>query len=137
MPSALPPLGEGQAADSAVQAALERAWPADLPAADARDLVAEGRALLRADATGAGRDRWPAYFTAGGRSPGLAPAFSRFRIQAVIARKDPTGPGRAVVHAVWAAADRGGTYTDGRLTDLHFVHITTKGHVRWIPRPQE
>lgn len=135
-PSVPPPLGEGLAADTAIQEALERAWPADLPVSDAQNLIAIGRDLLRADATGAGRQRWAAYFTAGGRSTGPSAAFSRFRIQAVIARKDPSAPNRAVVHAVWAAANRGGTYTDGRITDLHFLRTTTRGRQEWIPQRQ-
>jgi hypothetical protein len=63
----------------------------------------------------------------------VAPAFSRFRIQAAIARKDERAS-RAVVHLVWAAADRGGTYTDGRITDL--VFIRTNGASPWTPLPQ-
>ncbi len=131
--SALPPHGEGVAGDSVIQEALDAAWPADLPPGDARQLLAMGRSLLRADATGAGRGRWPTVFTAEGRA--LAPAFARFRIQAAIARRD-SGGGRAVVHLVWAGADRGGTYTDGRITDWRFTHITRKGSPTWTPLPR-
>ncbi|MFE3410717.1 hypothetical protein ACFXMT_21060 [Streptomyces mirabilis] len=131
--SALPPHGEGVAGDRAIQEALEAAWPADLPPGDARQLLAMGRSLLRADATGAGRGRWPTVFTAEGRA--LAPAFARFRIQAAIARRD-SGGGRAVVHLVWAGADRGGTYTDGRITDWRFTHTTRKGSPTWTPLPR-
>ncbi|MEU8605343.1 hypothetical protein [Streptomyces parvulus] len=134
--SALPPHGEGAAGDRAIQQALDAAWPADLNAVDERQLLTAGRALLRADATGAARDRWPAYFA---RQETLAPAFAtaRFRIQAAIARQDGA-PGRAVVHLVWAGTDRGGTHTDGRITDLHFTR-TTPTHKEeepaWIPQP--
>lgn len=128
--SALPPHGEGVAGDRAIQEALDAAWPADLPPGDARQLLAMGRSLLRADATGAGRGRWPTVFTAEGQA--LAPAFDRFRIQAAIARR-AGGGGRAVVHLVWAGADRGGTYTDGRITDWRFTHITRKGSPTWTP----
>ncbi|MFD8220352.1 hypothetical protein ACFV2U_43460 [Streptomyces sp. NPDC059697] len=131
--SALPPHGEGVAGDRAIQEALEAAWPADLPPGDARQLLAMGRSLLRADATGAGHGRWPTVFTAEGRA--LAPAFARFRIQAAIARRD-NGGGRAVVHLVWAGADRGGTYTDGRITDWRFTHTTRKGSPTWTPLPR-
>ncbi|MFF4137463.1 hypothetical protein ACFY1B_39595 [Streptomyces mirabilis] len=121
------------AGDRAIQEALEAAWPADLPPGDARQLLVMGRSLLRADATGAGRGRWPTVFTAEGRA--LAPAFARFRIQAAIARRD-SGGGRAVVHLVWAGADRGGTYTDGRITDWYFARTSTKGASTWTPQPR-
>ncbi|MER6186810.1 hypothetical protein [Streptomyces sp. NPDC001652] len=130
-PSALPPHGEGTAGDRAVQQALERAWPADLPSADERELLATGRALLRADATGVGREKWPEIFR---HSPAVAPAFAaaRFRIQAAIARQDGR-PNRAVVHLVWAGMDRGGTFTDLRITDWHFIHTVKKGASAWTP----
>jgi hypothetical protein len=131
----LPPRGEGAAGDRAIQQALESAWPADLPAGDERWLLAAGRALLRADATGTGRERWPEVFPGSGR--GLAPAFStaRFRVQAAIARRVDR-PGRAVVHLVWAGTDRGGTYSDGRITDLYFTRTaSTKGTSSWVPQP--
>ncbi|GGY06584.1 hypothetical protein GCM10010358_69820 [Streptomyces minutiscleroticus] len=135
--SALPPHGEGAAGDRAIQQALEEAWPADLPAADERQLLEAGRALLRADATGIGREQWPALFT--DTAQAVAPAFatSRFRVQAAIARQDG-GPDRAVVHLVWAGADRGGTYTDNRITDLHFTRTSSpkKGASAWKPQPR-
>ncbi|CCK24801.1 putative secreted protein [Streptomyces davaonensis JCM 4913] len=134
----LPPHGEGVAGDRAIQQALETAWPADLTAHDEWQLVSAGRDLLRADATGTGRDQWPAFF--GGPEQVLAPAVAPagVRIQAVIARKDGD-ENRAVVHLVWAGTDRGGTYADGRITDLYFTRTTAsdrKGGVRWIPRPR-
>ncbi|MBA2949620.1 hypothetical protein [Streptomyces himalayensis] len=132
--SALPPHGEGAAGDRVIQQALEDAWPADLAARDERQLLAAGRELLRADATGIGRSQWPTVF--GDQGQAIAPAYSRFRIQAAIARKDG-GPHRAVVHLVWAGADRGGTYTDGRITDLHFTRTTSKkGASTWTPQPR-
>ncbi|MFJ8804036.1 hypothetical protein [Streptomyces sp. NPDC102487] len=133
-PTALPPHGEGPAGDHTVQQALETAWPADLCPVDEQRLRALGTSLLRADATGVGRADWPEVFQ--GRHQAVAPAFAaaRFRVQAVIARRD--GPaGRAVVHLVWAGTDRGGTFTDGRITDLQFVRSVTKGGARWSPKP--
>ncbi|WP_369383264.1 hypothetical protein [Streptomyces sp. cg36] len=133
--SALPPRGEGAADDTAVQRALEVAWPSDLPDGDARELLTAGRGLLRADATGIGRAHWPALFPA---SKGLAPAFavSRFRIQAVIARRGGS-PDTAVVHLVWAGIDRGGTFSDGRITDWYFTRSTTpKEASTWTPQPR-
>lgn len=130
--AALPPRGEGRAADSQIQHLLEQAWPSDLPAPQEQQLRRDGALLLRADATGVGRNRFPKMF--GDRpAKAVAPAFSRFRIQAAIARKDESA-GRAVVHLVWAGADRGGTYTDGRITDLVFTR--TNGASPWTPQHQ-
>ncbi|MFD4604378.1 hypothetical protein ACFWPQ_40975 [Streptomyces sp. NPDC058464] len=123
------------AGDQGVQHSLEKAWPADLPAGDERDLLTAGRALLRADATGIGRAQWPGLFPDGGEA--VAPAFSttRFRVQAAIARRDGS-PDKAVVHLVWAGIDRGGTFTDLRVTDWHFTRsISKKGASAWTPQP--
>ncbi|MBO7937884.1 hypothetical protein JTP77_018450 [Streptomyces sp. S9] len=133
--SALPPHGEGAAGDRAVQHNLEAAWPADLPAADERELLAAGRALLRADATGVGRAQWPTVFPAAGQA--VAPAFATagFRIQAAIARRDGR-PDKAVVHLVWAGQDRSGTFTDLRIADWHFTRTIAKGTATWTPQPR-
>jgi hypothetical protein len=133
--SALPPHGEGVAGDRAVQRPLEEAWPADLPVGDERELLSAGRALLRADATGVGRAKWPDTFPDSGQA--VAPAFAtaRFRIQAAIARRDGS-PDKAVVHLVWAGMDRGGTYTDLRITDWFFTRTIKKGATTWTPQPR-
>jgi hypothetical protein len=128
----LPPRGDGRAGDRQIQEVLERSWPADFPKRQAADLVAVGRAVLIADVTGLGRGRFPTAFR-DHSGPLVAPAFSRVRIQAAIARKDTTTPGQAIVHLVWAGADRGGTYTDGRLADLTFRH--RQGDAAWTPLP--
>jgi hypothetical protein len=130
----LPPRGEGPAGDEAVQRVLESAWPADVLSDQASRLVAEGRQVLLADLTGLGQDRYPTAFPdAAPAGAAVAPAFTRIRIQAAIARKD-TVPGRLVVHLVWAGADRGGSYTDGRITDIRFTH-PTKDSAAWTPQP--
>ncbi|GAA2349596.1 hypothetical protein OKJ48_02665 [Streptomyces kunmingensis] len=126
----LPPHGEGVAGDRAIQQLLERSWPPDLPAGQAVALTAAGRKVLLADVTGLGRAVFPAAFPPNERPATVAPAFTRIRIQAAIARKD-SEPGQAVVHLVWAAADRGGTYTDGRLSDIAFRHDPGDG--TWTP----
>ncbi|MFC8428042.1 hypothetical protein [Streptomyces sp. NPDC057253] len=133
--SALPPHGEGVAGDPAVQRNLEMAWPADLPSNDERELLAAGRSLLRADATGVGRARWPEVFPDSGQA--VAPAFAttRFRIQAAIARRDGS-PDKAVVHLVWAGMDRGGTFTDLRITDWFFTRTIKMGAATWTPQPR-
>ncbi|MFI6358002.1 hypothetical protein ACIBJF_36490 [Streptomyces sp. NPDC050743] len=117
-----------------IQRSLEAAWPADLPATDERKVLADGRALLRADATGVGRAKWPGLFP---DSRQVAPAFptARFRIQAAIARRDGS-PNRAVVHLVWAGTDRGGTFTDLRITNWHFTRTIKKGTATWMPQPR-
>ncbi|MGW3038139.1 hypothetical protein ACWDCB_44015 [Streptomyces sp. NPDC001178] len=133
--SALPLHGEGTAGDRVVQRNLAAAWPADLPATDERDLLARGRALLRADATGVGRAKWPDVFGDPGQAVVPAFATARFRIQAAIARRDGS-PNKAVVHLVWAGTDRGGTFTDLRITDWHFTRTTKKGACPWTPQPR-
>ncbi|POX48154.1 hypothetical protein C3489_27705 [Streptomyces sp. Ru71] len=133
---ALAPHGEGPAGDRAIQRSLEESWPADLPAGDQRELLTAGRALLRADATGVGRGKWPNLFPASDQA--VAPAFAtaRFRIQAAIARRDGS-PDKAVVHLVWAGMDRGGTFTDLRISDWHFTRGTSKkGAATWTPQPR-
>ncbi|WP_229841701.1 hypothetical protein [Streptomyces brasiliensis] len=123
--------------DRVIQQTLKTAWPSDLDPRDEQQLLAAGRALLRADATGIGRARWPASF--GNVGQAIAPAFAtaRFRVQAAIARRDGSSD-RAVVHLVWAGTDRGGTYTDGRITELHFTRTTStkKGGSPWPPQPR-
>jgi hypothetical protein len=111
------------------------AWPADLAASDEHTLLAAGRAPLRADATGVARAKWPAVF--GDQDQAIAPAFAtgRFRIQAAIARRDGSR-NKAVVHLVWAGTDRGGTYTDRRITDWYFTRTSTKGASTWTPQPR-
>ncbi|MGC0211894.1 hypothetical protein [Streptomyces levis] len=133
--SSLPPHGDGAAGDQAIQQALENAWPANLPPKDEAQLRAAGRELLRADANGIGRSQWPTVFGAPDRA--IAPAFATagFRVQAVIARRDGAAH-RAVVHLVWAGTDRGGTHTDGRISDLHFTRTIKKGQPTWAPRPR-
>ncbi|GAA1264422.1 hypothetical protein GCM10009646_60390 [Streptomyces aureus] len=129
----LPPRGEGVAGDRAIQRLLERSWPADLPGEQAATLLALGRKVLLADATGLGRGQFPTAFPEAVDGAGaVAPAFTRIRIQAAVARQD-TRAGQAVVHLVWAGADRGGTYTDGRLTDIPFHHA--RGDGTWTPQP--
>ncbi|MDQ1051871.1 hypothetical protein [Streptomyces sp. V4I2] len=132
--SALPPHGEGVAGDAVIQKSVEDAWPADLAADDEHTLLEAGRDLLRADATGTGRAKWPSLF--GDAEQAIAPAFAtaRFRVQAAVARRDGS-PDRAVVHLVWAGADRGGTYTDRRITDWYFARTSTKGASTWTPQP--
>ncbi|MFF9410405.1 hypothetical protein ACF1B0_33495 [Streptomyces anandii] len=133
--SALPPHGEGVAGDRVIQRNLEAAWPADLPADDEQELLTAGRALLRADATGVGRAKWPSVFGDSGQAVVPAFATARFRIQAAIARRDGS-PNRAVVHLVWAGMDRGGTYTDLRITDWFFTRTIKKGAATWTPQPR-
>lgn len=133
--SALPPHGEGVAGDAVIQKSLEDAWPANLAADEEHKLLAAGIGLLRADATGIGRAKWPAIF--GDPDQAVAPAFAtaRFRIQAAIARRDGS-PDKAVVHLVWAGTDRGSTYTDRRITDWYFTRTSTKGASTWTPQPR-
>lgn len=136
--TALPPHGEGTAGDAVIQRNLEAAWPADLPDRDERELLTAGAALLRADATGVGRAKWREVFPGSGQAgQAVAPAFAtaRFRIQAAIARRDGS-PDQAVVHLVWAGMDRGGTFTDLRITDWFFTRTLKNGAASWTWQPR-
>ncbi|WP_406834845.1 hypothetical protein ACICHK_00265 [Streptomyces sp. AHU1] len=117
--------------DAALQRHLERSWPADLPPTTARFLVRDAKAVLAADATGVGRGRWPTVFGAG-QDPVVA-SFSRVRVQAAVARRDGSAR-QAVVHLVWAAADAGGSYAQGRIADVYFTLTSTEGHPVWTPQ---
>ncbi|NEB78973.1 hypothetical protein G3I40_27690 [Streptomyces sp. SID14478] len=130
----MPPRGEGRAGDRAIQQLLEQSWPADLSAAQAKQLLDTAAKVLRADATGLGQDAFPSAFPSAAHSGAVSPAFTRIRIQAAIARQDPARPGQTLAHLVWAAADRGGTYTDGRLADIPFTHRTGDA-TAWTPLP--
>ncbi|MET9879257.1 hypothetical protein ABZZ36_32215 [Actinacidiphila glaucinigra] len=123
--TALPPPGAGPATDSLVQDALEHDTRSALPAATASRLATLAKAVWTADVTGTGRDRWPGYFT------DLAPQaiYTRFRIQAAVAGRDPKRPNGAVVRLVWAGADPAGTFLDGRTAT---IHLTYKG-ASWTP----
>ncbi|MFF9690463.1 hypothetical protein [Streptomyces sp. NPDC014623] len=122
---ALPEPGAGPRADPLVQDALEQALPSDLAPADEAQLTALGRAVWMAELTGAGRTKWPDYFP---DSPSAA-AYSRVRIQALIARRDDSNQAGAVVHLVWAGADPAGTFMDGRTATLRF----TRQAGAWTP----
>ncbi|MGI5255633.1 hypothetical protein [Actinacidiphila glaucinigra] len=123
--TALPPPGAGPSADPLVQDALEHDTRSALPAATARRLATLAKAVWTADVTGTGRERWPGYFTK------AAPQaiYTRFRIQAAVAHRDPDYPTSAVVRLVWAGADPAGTFLDGRTATVRFIQ---KGK-SWTP----
>ncbi|TYB48556.1 hypothetical protein [Actinomadura chibensis] len=108
-PTTLPDYGEEPDAppsrkapsDSSIQKGLEATWPGNLPADQGRELVALAWAVVRADLTGRGRARWPAYF------PGDPPRarYSRVRLRAGVARGVPSRPDLAQVIVVWAGRD--------------------------------
>ena len=100
-----------------MQRTLDHAIPADLPTATAKRLTALCRAVWTAEVTGAGRQRWPRYFTADAAADAR---YTRVRIQAAIARRDGSAS-RAVVRLVWAGTDPSGTYLDGRTATVHFT----------------
>ncbi|MFE0462278.1 hypothetical protein ACFW1A_23800, partial [Kitasatospora sp. NPDC058965] len=100
VPSGVPAVGDGPAGDVAVQAAFARLHPSDLSAADTEALVALGRDVWLAETTGAGRTRWPQYFSLGpaASAPYL---YSGVRIQAVAAHSATSAPDRARVDLLW------------------------------------
>ncbi|SNT33106.1 hypothetical protein [Actinacidiphila glaucinigra] len=123
--SALPPPGAEPEADPLVQHGLDQARVEGLTPATARHLVALAKAIWTADVTGAGRDRWPGYFT----DPVPQAVYTRFRIQAAVADRDTARPKAAVVRLVWAGADPAGTFLDGRTAT---IRLTKKG-ASWTP----
>ncbi|WP_328863282.1 hypothetical protein [Streptomyces sp. NBC_00306] len=100
--------------------------PRDLPAGLSSRLATLGRAVWSAEVTGVGRQRWPRYFT----QPVTA-IYTRVRLQAAVARRDPDHPGTnaVVVHLVWTGADPSGTYLDSRPAT---VRLTREG-ATWNP----
>lgn len=120
--------GDGQAADEEIQQVLEDSWPADLPAADERQLLADGRRLWRADVTGDGRGAWPGFFSGTAAAPSRT--YTGVRLQAAIARR--AGAGTAVVHLVWSGREVGGQARDGRVSDIYFTDAEEDGS--WTPK---
>ncbi|MEU1622937.1 hypothetical protein ABZ479_37295 [Streptomyces sp. NPDC005722] len=112
-----PPPGAGPEADPLVQDAMNRSAAGDLAPATGRHLVALAKAVWAADITGAGRDRWPGYFT----DPAPSAVYTRFRIQAAVADRDPDRPEGVVVRLVWAGADPAGTFLDGRTATIRLI----------------
>ncbi|MEU7031465.1 hypothetical protein AB0A60_32815 [Streptomyces sp. NPDC046275] len=115
LPSGLPLSGEGPAGDPVIQQVLDGSSPADLPAPTARRLVDLAARIWLAETTGAGRERWPTYFT----DPTLRARYRDVRVQAAIARR--SGPGeRAMVRLVWAGTSASGETQDGRPATVLF-----------------
>ena len=105
---------------------MDAARPADLPASDEQALTAAGRQIWTAEVTGGGRNRWPAYFH--GTKP--ATGYTRFRIQAAIARRDGGRARQAVVYLVWAGAGPGGRFREDRTATVTFIREETGS---WTP----
>ncbi|MFJ7209656.1 hypothetical protein ACIQWR_39760 [Streptomyces sp. NPDC098789] len=98
----LPPPESGPAADPIIQQTLDRSSTPNLPASDERALLDAGRAAWLVETS----------------------RYTRVRIQAVTARREPGPEGsavRAVVRLVWAGADPAGTFLDGRPATLTYV----------------
>lgn len=87
--------------DRSIQKGLEATWPGDLPADQEKELVALGWSVIRADLTGRGRERWPAYFPPG---PSRT-RYTRLRMRAGIARGAPRRSGLAQAIIIWTGKD--------------------------------
>lgn len=120
-PTGVPVPGEGPDGDHAVQRLLERAAPSDLPRAQQRRLVNLASRILRAEATGKGRENWPTYFP---RQPLRAP-YRDVRIQAATARRDDGNADRVRVRLVWAGTDPAGQAQDGRPARILLIRHNT------------
>ncbi|MDX2709211.1 hypothetical protein PV350_41180 [Streptomyces sp. PA03-6a] len=104
---------------------MDRAATGDLAPATASHLVELAKAIWIADVTGTGRDRWPGYFT----DPAPSAAYTRFRIQAAAAGRDPEHSKAVMVRLVWAGADPAGTFLDGRTATIRLI----KEGQTWTP----
>ncbi|GJF30265.1 hypothetical protein KNE206_29650 [Kitasatospora sp. NE20-6] len=93
----------GDMPDSYLQQVLEQTQPADLPAAQEKQLVALANQVLLADLTGQGRPAFPSYF--GGQA--ATTAWSHVRVQAGIARRHASSS-QVDAHLVYAGTDPGG-----------------------------
>ncbi|MFD0261003.1 hypothetical protein ACFVH7_22400 [Kitasatospora indigofera] len=125
MPSGIPAAGDGPAGDPALQAAFSRQHPSDLTAADAEQLGTLAGQVWLAETTGAGRERWPAYFTAPGSGAGRLYLYSDVRVQAVAARTAAGAADRARVDLLWVGTSPTGNYGDQRPATLTFVRTAT------------
>ncbi|MEV7177833.1 hypothetical protein [Kitasatospora sp. NPDC093679] len=124
MPSGVAAAGDGPEGDADLQAAFTRAHSSDLPPDQAGELTALARQVWLAETTGAGRDRWPAYFPTGAGGAGPVHYYSGVRIQAVAAHT-AGGPGRAVVGLLWVGTSPSGEYGDHRPATLTFTRTDT------------
>lgn len=106
---------DGPAADPTIQAMLEHSAPGNLPTPLEQQLALLGRKVWLADVTGAGRARWPAYFT----SPGSS-GYTHVRVQAAIARR--TGTGTVTVTLLWAGTSPGGDVQVGLPGSVLLLH---------------
>jgi hypothetical protein len=114
-PTGAPMTADGPGSDRELQRRLNESTKADLAKPVEAELVALGRRVLLADVTGAGRERWPAYF-------GVGPArsvYTRVRLRAAIARAD--GPGRVRVTVLWDGTDPRGEWRDRRRAEVVLV----------------
>ncbi|MFD9685236.1 hypothetical protein ACFXPX_05045 [Kitasatospora sp. NPDC059146] len=130
VPSGVAAAGDGPAGDPAIQAGFAKAHPSDLAPPDADALAALGRDVWLAETTGAGREKWPQYFSPG---PGAsAPYFySGVRIQAAAAHSDPAVPGGARVDLLWTGTSPTGDYGDRRPATVTFTRTRTS--TGWEP----
>jgi hypothetical protein len=113
--------------DSYLQQVLEQTQPADLPAAQEKQLVALADQVLLADLTGQGRSAFPSYF--GGQA--ATTAWSHVRIQAGIARRHPGSSSQVDAHLVYAGTDPGGRAQDRQTITI--VLAQASGASNWQP----
>ncbi|GHC90270.1 hypothetical protein GCM10010349_78490 [Streptomyces flavofungini] len=124
-PAEVPVPGDGPAGDHAVQRLLDHAAPADLPHATEKHLVALASRVLRAEATGTGREHWPRYFP----QQQLRAPYQDVRIQAGTARRVDGHRDRVRVRLVWAGTDPAGQAQDGRTAQV----LLARGPAGWRP----
>ncbi|MGW7006144.1 hypothetical protein ACWGCW_25865 [Streptomyces sp. NPDC054933] len=116
-------VGDGPAGDAAIQKVLAAANPANLPPALEQQLTMLGQRVWLAQATGQGREAWPAYF----RDSDASWTYTHVRIQAAIARRTPDG--HAEVKLVWTGTDPTGETHEAEPATLHLL----QGDSGWEP----
>ncbi|MFC6600491.1 hypothetical protein [Kitasatospora paranensis] len=117
----------GDMPDSYLQQVLEQTQPADLPAAQEKQLVAQADQVLLADLTGQGRSAFPSYF--GGQT--ATAAWSHVRVQAGIARRHPGSSSQVDAHLVYAGTDPHGQAQERQTVTI--VLAQAPGDGGWQP----
>ncbi|MEV8099119.1 hypothetical protein [Kitasatospora sp. NPDC085879] len=117
----------GDMPDGYLQQVLEQTQPADLPAAQEKQLVAMADQVLLADLTGQGRSAFPAYF--GGRA--ATATWSHVRVQAGIARRHTGSNSQIDAHLVYAGTDPGGRAQERQTITIMLAQAS--GGSNWQP----
>lgn len=95
------------------------------PTGQEKELVALGWALVRADLTGRGREKWPEYFPG---EPSRS-RYTRLRMRAAVARQITDHADLANVIVIWTGTDPGGR----KIPQEQTVLCLSRDGARWRP----